>query len=120
MSDPPILTIDYLEYDGERVTTVHRPVIAETPWVMYVDRQELLTFMCTPTRLHCLALGFLLSEGLIAGLNDIWQLRVFIDEDRVYIYFPEAGLNTELHQRGCEEAVGSIDVRLRQPLPARR
>lgn len=120
IADPPILTIDYLEYDGERAEMVRRPVIAETPWVLYVDRKELLTFMCTPTRLHCLALGFLLSEGFIGGLEDVWQLRVFTAEDYVYTYFPEAGLNEERHQRTCEEAVGSIDVRLRQAPPPRR
>lgn len=113
----PIVELDYLEYDGERAMAVRRPVIAETPWVLYLDRRELLTFMCSPTRLHCLALGFLLSEGIIGGLDDVWQMRVFTGEDRVYIFFPEAGLNEELHQRTCEEAVGSIDVRLRRPAP---
>ncbi len=120
MSDPPIVLTDYLEYDGRLITRVQRPVIAETPWVLYVNRQELLTFMCTPTQLHCLALGFLLSEGLISALSDVWQLRVFTAENRVYIYFPAAGLNSELHQHSCEEAVGSIDVRLCAALPARR
>lgn len=119
MSDPPIVTTNYIEYDGRESTVVERPVIAETPWVMYVDRHELLTMMCTPTRLHCLAFGFLLNEGLIASLDDVWQMRVFTGENRVYTFFPEARLNEELHQRTCEEAVGSIDVRLRRPAPAR-
>jgi FdhD protein len=119
MADPPIVTLSYLEYNGEHAEPVQRPVIAETPWVLYVDRRELLTFMCTPTRLHCLALGFLLSEGMIDSLDDVWQMRVFTAEDRVYMFFPEAGLNEELRQRTCEEAVGSIDVRLRRPAPQR-
>lgn len=123
MADPPIVLLDYVEYDGQRAESVQRPVITETPWVLYLDRQELLTFMCTPTRLHCLALGFLLSENIIGGLEDVWQLRVFTAEDRVYMFFPEAGLNEELRQRTCEEAVGSIDVRLRRlaaPRPQKR
>jgi FdhD protein len=119
MTDTPIIPTTYIEYDGRRAVVVERPVIAETPWVVYVDRRELLTMMCTPTRLHCLALGFLLSEGIIGALDDVWQLRVFTGENRVYVYFPEAGLNEELHQRTCEEAVGSIDVRLRRPPPLR-
>lgn len=119
MSDPPIVPTTYIEYDGRGAVAVQKPVIAETPWMLYVDRRELLTMMCTPTRLHCLALGFLLSEGLISDLGDVWQMRVFTGEDRVYIYFPEAGLNEELRQRTCEEAIGSIDVRLRRPLPSR-
>ena len=115
----PILELDYIEYDGERAATVRRPVIAETPWVLYVDRREWVTFMCSPIGLHHLALGFLLSEGVIAGIDDVWQLKAYLDEDRVYIYFPDAGLNGELTMPTCEEATGSVDVRLRRPAPDR-
>jgi FdhD protein len=115
----PILELDYIEYDGARATRVLKPVIAETPWVLYVDRREWVTFMCSPTDLHRLALGFLLSEGLIGALDDVWQLKVFLDENRVYMYFPEAGLAGEMSMPTCEEASGSIDVRLRRPAGAR-
>jgi FdhD protein len=115
----PILELEYIEFDGERATPVTRPVIAETPWVLYVDRQELVTFMCSPVGLHQLALGFLRSEGVIEGLDDVWQVKVYLDEDRVYMYFPDAGLNCELIMPTCEEASGSIDVRLRRPRPER-
>src|SRR5215210_4885983 len=111
----PILDFDYIEYDGERAAPVTRPVIVETPWALYVDKREWLTFMCSPLGLHHLALGFLLSEGVIAGVDDVWQLKVYLDEDRVYMYFPDAGLNGELSMPTCEEATGSIDVRLRHP-----
>lgn len=119
MTDPPTIPLSYIEYDGRSAAEVRRPVIAETPWVLYVDGRELLTMMCTPTRLHCLALGFLLSEGLISSLGDIHQIKVYTDESRVYHLFPLAGIDGELHHRACEEAVGSIDVRLRRPAPPR-
>lgn len=119
MTDPPIISLDYVEYDGRAAVAVRRPVIAETPWVLYVDGRELLTMMCTPTRLHCLALGFLLSEGIIEHLDDLYQIKVFLDENRVYHLFPAGGIDGELRHRACEEAVGSIDVRLRRPAPPR-
>jgi FdhD protein len=119
MSDPPVIPYEYLEYDGTGATLVRKPVIAETPWVLYLNGRELLTLMCTPTRLHCLVLGFLLSEGIISGLDDIWQMRVFTAEDRVWMLFPEAGLQQELTMRTCEAAVGSVDVRLRHAAPVR-
>ena len=115
----PILDLDYIEYDGERATHVTRPVIGETPWVLYVDRREWVTFMCSPVGLHHLALGFLLSEGVIDCLDDVWQVKVHLDEQRVYMYFPDAGLDGELTMRSCEEATGSIAVRLRRPAPRR-
>ena len=115
----PIINFDYIEYDGEHATAVTRPVIAETPWALYVEKREWVTFMCSPIGLHQLALGFLLSEGVISGLDDVWQLKVYLDEDRVYMYFPEAGLNGEMALPTCAEAGGSIDVRLRVPAPTR-
>ncbi len=115
----PVFDLAYIEYDGALATPVTRPVIAETPWVLYVDRRELVTFMCSPVGLQHLALGFLLSEGMIDCLGDVWQIKVYLDEDRVYMYFPAAGLDGELKMQTCEEAAGSIDVRLRRPPPAR-
>ena len=117
------LSLDYLDYDGHNATAVRRAVIAETPWALYLNGRELLTFMCSPTRLQCLALGFLVSEGIIASLEDVWQLRVYLDDDTVYMLFPEASIDGVLRMRSCEEAVGSISVRLRgepPPRPERR
>lgn len=119
----PLSELAYIEYDGTRATTVRRPVIAETPWALFINGREWLTFMCSPVGLHQLALGFMLSEGLIGGLDDLWKLKVHLDEHRVYMLFPEAGIDGELRMRGCEESVGSIDVRLRReppPPPQRR
>ncbi|HEX6291711.1 MAG TPA: formate dehydrogenase accessory sulfurtransferase FdhD [Herpetosiphonaceae bacterium] len=113
----PIVDLHYIEWDGTRATPVTRPVIAETPWVLYLNGREVLTFMCTPTRLHSLALGFLQSEGLIQSLDDVWQIKVFLDENRVYLFFPAAGLDEELHMQTCAEAGGSIAVQLTRPAP---
>lgn len=114
----PLIELDYLEYDAGRVTPVHRAVINETPWVLYVDGRELITFMCSPVRLHALAIGFLASEGLISSLDDIWQIKVYLDEHQVYLFFPAAGLDEQTAMATCEEAAGVIDVRLRVPMPA--
>lgn len=114
----PLLDFDYLDYDGSQVVPVHRPVIAETPWVLYLDGRELLTFMCSPVRLHALAVGFLLAEGLIQHLDDIWRLTAHLDEHQVHLLFPEAGIDEQRTMPGCEEAIGTINVRLRTPAPA--
>ncbi len=112
----PLSELEYIEYDGATAVPVQRPVIAETPWVLYIDGRELLTFMCSPVRLHALALGFLLSEGIVDSLDDLWQLKVHLDQDRVHFLFPEAGLDEQVPMPSCEEAIGMIDVRLRRPM----
>lgn len=114
----PILELPYIEWDGKQANPVQRPVIAETPWVVYVDGRELVTLMCSPTDLHYLVIGFLLNEGLIATLDDIWQLKVFTDDDRAHVVFPASGLNEVVPVSVCPESVGSIVVKLAQPLPA--
>lgn len=122
MTDP-IVELGYIEWDGTRATPVTRPVIAETPWVLYLDGRELLTFMCSPTRLHCLALGFLQSEGVIETLADVWRIKVFLDDERVHLFFPAAGLDQELRLATCPDSAGSILVQLARPgpgLPSRR
>src|SRR3712207_2993503 len=116
----PLLELDYIDYDGTHAVKVHRPVIAETPWVLYVDGRELLTFMCSPVRLHALVLGFLLSEGIIDGLDDIWQLKVHLDEDKVHVVFPEAGVGEAIVSSSCAEGVGAIEARLRRPMSRER
>lgn len=115
----PLIELDYIDYDGTTAKRVRRPVIAETAWVLYVDGRELLTFMCSPVRVHALALGFLVSEEIIAGLDDIWQLKAHLDEDRVHLVFPEAGLDEAIALSSCAAAIGTIDVRLRRPMRSR-
>ncbi len=101
---------------------VHGAVIGESRWVMYVNAQEVVTFMATPRNLHHLALGFLASENLIASLDDIGSLRVNHAPDRAYWFIPALGINAERTQAVCEEGVGSIEVRLNGEfkMPARR
>jgi FdhD protein len=45
-----------------------------------VNRQELVTILCTPTKLNCLVLGFLYVEGIISGIGDVENMRVCEEE----------------------------------------
>jgi FdhD protein len=87
-------------------------VIGESQWAMYVNGIQTVTFMATPTRLHHLALGFLVSENLISGLGDIHSIRVNEAADRAYWFIPALGLNETRAMAVCEEGVGSIHVQL--------
>lgn len=52
----------------------------EMALTLYLDQAELATMMCTPEKLNFLIAGFLRSEGLIEGLDDIALMRVCDDE----------------------------------------
>jgi len=51
----------------------------EIPLKVYVNQQELLTIMCTPTKLDCLVVGFLYSEGIITDLSQVVDIEISDD-----------------------------------------
>ncbi len=117
MPDPK-LSWRYVQYDDlGRAETIDGAIVNETRWRLYVNRRLLVSFMCTPLDLHHLALGFLVSEGLIRKLDDVVSLKVYEDEHQVYWYMPSLGLDERLTLPVCEESVGAIDARLAHPLP---
>ena len=110
--------VDYLRVTPEGVAQVRGGVIGETKWTLFVNRRELVSFMCTPSKLHLLALGFMRSENIIGSLDDVLQIRVYESATRSYWYQPALGLNGSLTMRTCEESVGVIDARMRgDPAP---
>ena len=79
------------------------PVVQEGPLSVYVNGQELVTLLCTPSKLEALVVGFLAFEGIIRGLEDIQSLTV-LDEDA----YADVRLTTEfvpprrrVHTSGC-------------------
>jgi FdhD protein len=103
----------YYKFTARGVECVEGSVIGETRWRLYVNQEQLVTFMCTPHSLHYLALGFCLNEGLIRSLADVRMLRVYEDADHCYCFSPPLGLNETLATHVCERWVGMIDMRLR-------
>ncbi len=88
--------VRYHRYRGGRFEVVERPVVDERPVAVYVNGVELATFLCTPTKLECLVVGFLCFEGVVPGPEAIESLEAH----------PEAGV---------------VDVRVRDPFqPPRR
>jgi FdhD protein len=111
--------LGYIRYSLHQAEPIaDGPVIGETRWTLYINRRRWVTFMCTPQNVHHLALGFMLSEGMIDGLTDVLQLKVYEAPNRVYWLAPALGLHKTLTMRGCEEAIGVIDARVAgNPIP---
>ncbi len=55
-------------------------VIKELPLTIILNNQELVTLLCSPVDLKYLAIGFLLSEGLINGKDEI--KKIIVDDRR--------------------------------------
>ena len=56
------------------------PVPFEMSLVIYINGKELVTILCTPTKLNCLVLGFLYSERIITDMHDVASMRICEDE----------------------------------------
>ena len=52
----------------------------ELPFTIYVNGIELVTIMCSPTKLNCLVAGYLYAEGIIKDIKDIVTMRVCEDD----------------------------------------
>ena len=61
-------------------------VIVETPVTLTVNGHVWLTFMCTPTDLEALAVGFLYNEGVIKKVEEIEVVEVCSSGDNVDIW----------------------------------
>lgn len=59
--------------DRERVEA-EDTVVKEFPLTIILNNQELVTLLCSPAKLKYLALGFLVSEGLIRAKTDVKSL----------------------------------------------
>lgn len=103
---------------GEKgVEQVSGAVIGESRWALYVNDQEVVTFMATAKNLHHLALGFLASENLIAGLDEIASVRVNLAPESAYWFIPALGIDETRPMPVCEQGVGSIHIRVNRPTP---
>lgn len=58
-------------YDQGNIQSASVPVVLEVPLTVYVNDSEMATLICSPGGHKELAVGFLLSEGLVQGLKDI-------------------------------------------------
>jgi FdhD protein len=91
---PDVVFDRFLHQEWGR-TSSHLP--SEMALAIYVNRQELVTILCTPTKLNCLVLGFLYAEGIISGIGDVASMRVCEEESLadVTLSNPEYELPTQ-------------------------
>jgi len=65
---------------GEEKSTADDWVASEGPLTITLNRQEIVTFLCTPGHLEDLAVGYLLGEGLVKSVSLIEEIHFFKTE----------------------------------------
>jgi len=90
-------------------------------FTLYVNGQELVTILCTPTKLNCLVIGYLYSQGIISSLKDIASMRVCEDESLADVRLTSEDFKIPSHRTltsGCgggqsfQIQVSKVDSRL--------
>jgi FdhD protein len=69
-----------LKYVGGKWQPIRLSVPRETAFSIYINNRELVTILCTPSKLNCLAWGYLLGEGIIGDRNYVVSMRVCEDD----------------------------------------
>jgi FdhD protein len=78
--DTPVLKVT-----GNTIEGVIDEVASEFPVRLVLNGEQLVTLLCTPTELEELAVGFLLSEGILRGHSSIKKMEVDEREAAVHI-----------------------------------
>jgi FdhD protein len=93
-----------------------KPVPREMELTIYINSEELVTILCTPTKLTPLVLGFLYSEGIIAGKEDVSAMRVCAEDSLADVKLSKSGFvppERRILTSGCGGGVSFTQERQR-------
>lgn len=77
-----------------------------------VNGQPWITFMCTPTDLEAMAVGFLYNEGVISSMQEVADVRVCDHGDNVDVWLSRSIQEPRSWRRtsGCTGGVTAVDL----------
>ena len=103
MAREPQVPVAYYRYHSGGWERVEAHLVREMPVTLLVNGETWLTWMCTPTNLEDLAVGFLYNEGLISGLDEIAALSACESGEFVDVWLNHALTrpNTWKRTSGC-------------------
>ncbi len=96
MALPEVVTVQADDYAQGVFVSVEAPVVAEYPITLLINGSPFISIACSGTDLELLALGHLMTEGIIRSPEEIKAIKV--DEDNLAIDV-ETGLDEELMDR---------------------
>jgi FdhD protein len=108
----PQKAIDYDRYQFSKWKSIHSETIVEAPVSLTVNGEAWVTFMCTPTDLEAMAVGFLYDEGVIDQIGDVKDVRVCEHGDNVDVWLSRAAQQPKSWRRtsGCTGGVTAVDL----------
>lgn len=83
---PIALPIQYYKYNRDGWQPAQTQVVTEATVSLTVNSEIWLSFLCTPTHLEALAVGFLFNEHIIQSYSEIAAVHVCKSEDNVDVW----------------------------------
>lgn len=101
---------------GDRIEETTDKVATEIGFSLTVNDKQVVTLLCTPSELDCMAIGFLLSEGLLKERDELLNFQV--DEKDFTVSVTLKGLpeniDTAFHKKtitsGCGRGITFTDA----------
>lgn len=69
------VTHSILKANGAELKPIEDAVVREVPLTIHYNREEIATLLCSPSQTEELTLGFLINEGFIQVLEDVYEIR---------------------------------------------
>jgi len=112
MVPPVVEPMKYLQYSSTGFEPVETRIIAERPVALFVNGEPWLTFMCTPTHLEALGIGFLYNEGIIDRTDEVSIARVCEEGCQLDVWLKRVVARPEQWRRtsGCTGGATSIET----------
>jgi FdhD protein len=99
-----------IAYHAGRWDEYQTNIISEQSVTLMVNNEPWLTFMCTPSDLKALAVGFLYNEEIIGSLDEIASVRVCPGEENIDVWLNRSVQKPEkwIRTSGCSGGRTSV------------
>lgn len=86
-------------------------IVREIPITIYFNKEEVVTILCTPSHVRELTVGFLVSEGFVRNMDDIYVLGHHCEENVVRVQGrPRPGHVKTMNRRAMSSCCGKSRV----------
>ncbi len=108
----PSTPTEYQFFQNRKNEFINAHLPTEAPVSLTVNGEVWLTFMCTPSLLEALAIGFLFNEDIINDFDEVADLRVCEHGDNVDVWLNHAAEKPKKWTRtsGCTGGMTSIET----------
>ena len=115
-------TYQLIHYRNDKIEKVDAHLPTEAPVSLTVNGEVWLTFMCTPSQLESLAIGFLYNEGIISDSSEIADTRICENDENVDVWLYHAAEKPDKWTRtsGCAGGMTSVESNMKSGLGTRQ